>query len=192
MSSVKYTTQVRRSALRPFILLALILPIAFLPSTELQFGGLEFEIPEGWQHEKRNDALYLFPDKSWESSQASIMLEHGGKITGEELPAWLTQNVDRYEKAFTIVKRSQSRKLPTDGLRSAAHMLSTLKTEDGQLFYRDYVAAEINGSVELIILQTSSAEAYENYLQSFHRFLENMETKPVVEPQQTAVNLVTG
>lgn len=191
MSAVKYTTQVRRSALRPFILLALILPFAFLPSTEVQFGGLEFEIPHGWQHEQRDDSVYLFPDKSWETSTALIRLEHGGSINGD-LPDWLVQNVGRYEKDFTIVKRSRSKKLPSDGLRSAAHMLSTLKNDSGELLYRDYVAAEINGAVELIILQTSSAEAYQNYVQSFHSFLENVETKPVSDAPQTAANSVTG
>ncbi|HET8707951.1 MAG TPA: hypothetical protein VFM46_16730 [Pseudomonadales bacterium] len=191
MSAVKYTTQVRRSALRPFVLLALILPFAFLPSTEVQFGGLEFEVPHGWQHEQRNDAMYLFPEKSWETSSASIRLEHGGIIEGD-LPEWLSQNVGRYEKDFTIIKRSRSRKLPTDGLRSAAHMLSTLKTEDGQVLYRDYVAAEINGTVELIILQTRSEEAYQTYVQSFHSFLENVEPKPLHTAPQQAANTVAG
>ena len=191
MSAVKYTTQVRRSALRPFILLALILPFAFLPSSEIQFGGLEFEIPHGWQHQQLDETVYLFPEKSWETSSALIRLEHGGIIEGD-LQNWLASNVTRFEQNLTIVNRSRSKKLPSDGLRGAAHMLSTLKSESGQLVFRDYVAAEINGAVELIILQTSSAEAYQDYVQSFHSFLENVETKPISDAPKTAANSVTG
>ena len=137
------------------------------------FGNYLYTLPPGWTQSQQSGTLILTPPNLKAGERVTVRLTPGSVLQGD-LSAWLTAQMQSYNMGAKVVTQTPIQSQPSDDGQPLLLSVSLVQI-NGQSEYRVFIAAHPGNRAELLVITTSSYDAFTTHQDELNAFSSGLD-----------------